>query len=53
MPRMLIRSENENVSAMRLHKIVAELVDENLITGVDGAACDYLASFYLPGPGGL
>ena len=44
MSRDVVRPENENVAAMRLDEIVAELIDENLVAGVDGAARDHLAA---------
>ena len=36
---------------MRLHKIVAEFVHENLIPGIDRAARDHLASLSIALPG--
>ena len=37
---MLFGPKNEDIAAMRLHEVVAELVDKNLVAGIDRAARD-------------
>ena len=40
----MIGAKNEDVAAMRLEEIVADLIDENLVAGVDRAARDYFTA---------
>src|SRR5438128_5318869 len=43
----MIGAEDENIAAVRLHKIVTHLVDENLVPGIDGAARNDFAAFVM------
>src|SRR5205085_3468773 len=43
----LVRPEDENISPVRFQEIVAELVHENLVAGIDGATGDDFALLVL------
>ena len=43
----MLGSENENVAPVRFHEIIDELVHEHLITGINYAAGDNLATLVM------
>src|SRR4051794_18151362 len=43
--RNIIRPKNKNIAAMRPNEIVTELIDENLVAGIDRAASNDITFF--------